>query len=101
VTGVLLASLVAILGLFVIPARRRQAKAEMSVKIAALREQLVHSLRSQFELEIERSLQHINEAIAPYTRFVRAERGSLLDTQTELEKIKNELDRLKVRAEEI
>ena len=101
VTGVLLASLVAVLGLFVIPARRRQAKAEMSVKIAALREQLIHSLRSQFELEIERSLQHINEAIAPYTRFVRAERGRLLDTQTELEKIKNELDRLKVKAEEI
>jgi hypothetical protein len=47
VTGVLLASLVAVLGLFVIPARRRQAKAEMSVKIAALREQLIHSLRSQ------------------------------------------------------
>jgi small GTP-binding protein len=101
VTGVLLASLVAILGLFVIPARRRQAKAEMRAKIAALREQLIHSLRSQFEREIERSLQHINEAIAPYTRFVRAERGSLLDTQTGLQKIKDELDRLKVKAEEI
>jgi len=58
VTGVLLASLVAILRLFVIPA-------------------------------------------ALYTRFVRAERGRLLDTQTELEKIKDELDRLKVKVGEI
>jgi hypothetical protein len=93
--------LIAALGLFVIPARRRQAKAEMSAKVAALREQLSQSLRSQFEREIERSLQHINDAIAPYTRFVRAETGRLLDAQTELQKIKDELDRLKVKAEEI
>ena len=65
VTGILMASLVAVLGLFVIPARRRQARAEMSAKVAALREQLSHSLRTQFEREIERSLQHINDAIAP------------------------------------
>lgn len=101
VTGVLLASLVAVLGLFVIPARRRRTKAEMSAKIAALREQLVDSLRSQFDREIERSLQRIDEAIAPYTRFVRAERGKLLDTQTELQEIKNKLDHLKVQVEEM
>ena len=101
VTGILLASLVAVLGLFVIPAHRRRTKAEMSAKIAALREQLVTSLRSQFEREIERSLQRIDEAIAPYTRFVRAERGKLLDTQTELQEIKNKLDHLKVQVEEM
>jgi small GTP-binding protein len=101
VTGVLLASLVAVLGLFIIPAHRRRTKAEMGAKIAALREQLVNSLRSQFEREIERSLQRIDETIAPYTRFVRAERGKLLDTQTELQKIKDKLDYLKVQVEEM
>ena len=65
VTGVLMASMIAFLGLFVIPARRRQARAEMNAKVTALREQLSHSLHSQFEREIARSLQHINEAIAP------------------------------------
>jgi small GTP-binding protein len=101
VTGVLLASAIAAIGLFVIPARRRQAKNEMREKIASLREQLVGTLRGQFEREIERSLQNINEAIGPYTRFVRAERGKLLEAQSSLERVRTGLGRLKVRVEEL
>lgn len=101
VTGVLMASLIAALGLFIIPARRRQAKGELRDKVAGLRVQLVQSLRKQFEHEIERSLQHIDEAIAPYTRFVRAERSKLLETHAELEQIQHALERLKIRVEEI
>lgn len=100
-TGILMASLVAALGLFVIPARRRKATSELKEKISALREQLVNSLKGQFEREIERSLQHINEAIAPYTRFVRAERTKLMETQTRLDGIKQALDQLKVKVDEI
>jgi Fe2+ transport system protein B len=96
-----MASLVAALGLFVIPARRRKATSELKEKISALREQLVNSLKGQFEREIERSLQHINEAIAPYTRFVRAERTKLMETQTRLDGIKQALDQLKVKVDEI
>ncbi len=40
VTGILLASFIAALGLFVIPARRKLAKNEMRAKINALRDQL-------------------------------------------------------------
>ena len=101
VTGIVMASAVAALGLFVIPARRRKAKAEMKEKVSELRSQLATSLRTQFEREIERSLQHINEAIAPYTRFVRAERSKLQETQTELGQIQTQLDRLKVKVDEI
>ena len=101
VTGVLMASVIAAVGLFIIPARRRQAKTEMREKVSALREQLVNSLRGQFSKEIGRSLQNINEAIAPYTRFVRAERGKLDEMQGELQKIKHELERLRARIEEI
>ena len=36
-TGVLLASVMAALGLFLIPARKRQAKLEMRLKIGAMR----------------------------------------------------------------
>ena len=100
-TGILLAGVVAALGLFVIPARRRQAKAELRQKIASMREQLIQTLRTQFEGEIERSLQKINEAIAPYSRFVRAERDKLNDARTELETIKTSLNQLKVNIEAI
>jgi len=101
VTGILLASFIAVLGLFVIPAQRRRAKSELRDKVAALREQLVQTLKGQFEREIARSLQRINEAIAPYTRFVRAERSKLVETQSGFEGIKNNLNRLKTAIEEM
>jgi hypothetical protein len=51
VTGVLLASVMAALGLFLIPAKKRQAKQEMRAKITAMREQLVRHAARQFERE--------------------------------------------------
>ncbi len=101
VTGILVASLVAVLGLFIIPARRRQAKSEMSTKIAALRDRLIGSIQAQFDQELTRSVNHINETIAPYTRFVRAEKGKLTDTQNELQSLRDEIERLRVLAEGI
>ncbi len=101
VTGIILASFIAVLGLFIIPARRKMAKYELHEKISTLREQLTDTLRNQLEKEITRSLQRINEAIAPYTRFVRAERGNLIETCDELERIQNDLERLKVEIEEL
>jgi small GTP-binding protein len=101
VTGILLATFIAAMGLIIIPARRRSAKKELREKIAALRQQLITALSTQFEKEIERSLHNIESAIAPYTRFVRAEQSKLLESQATLEKIKNELNRLKISIEEI
>ena len=101
VTGILMAGAIAALGLFIIPARRRAAKAEMKQKVSDLREQLAQALRAQFEHEIERSLQQIQEAIAPYTRFVRSERNKLSEAQSSLEEMKTELENLKVRIEDI
>jgi Dynamin family len=101
VTGIVMAGAIAALGLFIIPARRRAAKSEMKQKISDLRTQLAQALRSQFEHEIERSLQHIQEAIAPYTRFVRSERNKLTEAQSSLEEMKTQLENLKVRIEDI
>jgi small GTP-binding protein len=100
-TGIILASVFALLGLFIIPARKRQAKADLRQKIANLREQLTHSLRTQFEHEMERGIMNIKDAIAPYSRFVRAEQGKLSEMQTKLEDTKNGLERLKVEVGEV
>ena len=94
VTGVLVAGLVAVLGLFVIPNRRRQAEREMRAKITTMRERLAAALQTQFESELERILQRIDNTIAPYTRFVRAERAKLLDSETEFEEFQAEMNRL-------
>lgn len=101
VTGILLASVVAALGLFIIPARRRSAKKEMRAKIAEMRKQLSGALSSHFKRELERSLQHINETISPYTRFVRAERTKNMDAQSSLEGIHTELNRLQSRVNDL
>jgi small GTP-binding protein len=100
-TGIILASTIALLGLFIIPARKRQAKAELREKIANLRQQLTQSLRSQFEHEMERGIVDIKDAIAPYSRFVRAEQGKLMEVQSKLTMNKDNLERIKVRVQEV
>jgi ubiquinone biosynthesis protein UbiJ len=73
----------------------------MRAKVGEVSGQLVCSLRTHFEREIERSLQHINETIAPYTRFVRAEGEKMRQMQATLEDIRRESDRLRARIEEL
>jgi len=73
ITGILLAGVMAALGLFIIPTRRRNAKKEMRQKVKSMRDQLTTSLTEHFSHEISRSLQEIRDTITPYTRFVRSE----------------------------
>jgi hypothetical protein len=101
VTGILMASFMAVLGLFIIPARRRQGKTKLLEKISAVRTQLIHSLQTHFDKEINRSLQHLHEAIAPYTRFIRSERDKIMKCQTELLSLREEMVRLKGKLEEV
>lgn len=91
-TGILAAGTVAILGLLVIPAKKRAVKNELHTKIGAVRDQLMHSLNAQFTRELERALREIEAAIAPYTRFIRAERKSLQNMRDELANIRNWLE---------
>jgi hypothetical protein len=68
-----MASVLAALGFLVIPARRKRAKIAMQEKMAALRTRLAETLRGEFERAVQHSTQRIDAAIAPYSRFVRAE----------------------------
>jgi small GTP-binding protein len=101
VTGIILASMIALLGLFIIPARKRKAKLELREKIASLRDHLTHSLRTQFEHEMEHGILNIKDSIAPYSRFVRAEQAKLSEVQTKLKETKTGLERLKVQVGEV
>ncbi len=84
VTGILAASALAVVGLFVIPVRRRQAKATLGAKIEKMRVDLMASLTGQFDREIDRGVQRVQESIAPYTRFVRGERERMTAVRDEL-----------------
>ena len=84
ITGILLASLVAALGFLVIPARRRKAKEEMKEKVSALRARLAEALRTEFDRAQQQSRSRIDEAVAPYSRFVRAEQERWTEARTRL-----------------
>jgi len=91
ITGILLASVIAALGFFIIPAKRKRAKTEMRAKIADVRERLSQALRTQFEGEIGRSTARMRESIAPYSRFVRAEGEKLRETDARLAQLRTDL----------
>ena len=97
VTGIVLASVVAALGFFVIPAKRNKAKAEMRKKIADVRARLSSALRAQFQEEIGRTTARMRESIAPYSRFVRAEGEKLRETEARLAQLRTDLERVRQR----
>ncbi len=100
-TGLLAAGTLAALGFFILPARRKRAKSELQKQILELREQLMTGITAQFERETERSVQRIQEAVTPYTRFVRGERTRLNEMNQELTEIRGNLARLKELVEGI
>jgi small GTP-binding protein len=101
VTGILAAGALAIVGLVVIPVRRRQGKAAMRERIEAMREQLMTSLTSQFDREVERSVDRVREAVAPYSRFVRTEHEHLAGAEAELTTLHALLDTLRRRTDSL
>jgi small GTP-binding protein len=90
VTGILLASVVAAVGFLVIPARRRQAKAEMQHKVTVLRARLAEALRIEFERAQQQSGSRIDDAVAPYSRFVRAEQERWTAARTRLAALRDQ-----------
>jgi len=99
VTGIILASVIAAIGFFVIPAKRSQAKAAMREKVADVRARLSTALRVQFQEEIARSTARMRESIAPYSRFVRSEGEKLRETDARLATLRADLDRLRQRVD--
>ncbi len=99
VTGVIAASALAALGLFIIPARRRKAAAEVREKVKTLRRDLSRTLYQQFHHEIQRSIEAYQNALAPFTRFVRAEHQRVMQLLDQLEDVEATLKRLKAEIE--
>jgi hypothetical protein len=71
----------------------------MAEKVADVRRLLIEALTTQFTKELERSIQRINDAIAPYTRFVRAERDKLEQTKANLTQARQTQGQLRAEIE--
>ena len=99
VTGLLLASVLAVSGFYLIPRRRRQAQRDFAERVADLRRRLRDGLTRQVHLEIAQSAERINEAIAPYRRFVQSTQQELTDARGELVATEDSLLRLRTEIE--
>jgi small GTP-binding protein len=99
VTGIVAAGAIAVLGMFVIPSKRAHAKAQLRTRIERMRTELMTNLRAQFQREVERSVRGVLDAVAPYTRFVRAENEKLTTLEREIDAIGRELARIRAEIE--
>jgi small GTP-binding protein len=98
-TGILLATALAVGGFYILPRKRRQAQRDFQRRIAQLRAQLKEALTRQVHLELEQSTVRINEAIAPYRRFVQSQQQQLNEARGELVATEDALLRLRADVE--
>jgi small GTP-binding protein len=98
-TGILLATALAVGGFYILPRKRRQAQRDLQRRIAQLRAQLKEALTRQVHLELEQSTVRINEAIAPYRRFVQSQQQQLNEARGELVATEDALLRLRADVE--
>jgi small GTP-binding protein len=100
-TGILLAAALAVGGFYILPRKRRQAQRDLQRRIAQLRSQLKDALTRQVHLELEQSTGRINEAIAPYRRFVQTQQQQLNDARGELVATEDALLRLRAEVDKL
>jgi GTP-binding protein EngB required for normal cell division len=98
-TGIVTGLAAATLGLLVLPMRRRKAKHQLEERLADLRRQLMDSLSQQFSREMRRANQRIDDTIAPFSRFVRAEKERLERQDSQLTDLESRILGLKSQVE--
>lgn len=99
ITGILAAGTLAILGIFVIPYKRGKVKEQFREKMEVLRLKLLGALTTQFKSEADQSIARVRDGVAPYTRFVRAERERVETTQETLQGLRQKLSTLKAKVQ--
>lgn len=101
VTGMLFAGVMAVVGFFIIPYKRQQAKTRFKEKIETVRQNLNRVLTTQFNAEADRTLNRLREGVAPYFRFVRTEQTRLSATAQTLNAASEKLKQLQARIESV
>jgi len=101
ITGLLAAGTLAILGFFVIPHKRKQAKDSFRTKTSTLRTKLLGALTTQFTSEAESAVTRMKEGMAPFTRFIRAERERIEKTEATLAGVRQRLSALRARSQAV
>lgn len=95
ITGIVAGGTLAVLGLFVIPYKRKQAKDKFVERMAEMRQGLRETLSKTFKDEFSAAVTRLQENISPYTAFVHAENAKVQKDQEALQGLADELVSLK------
>jgi small GTP-binding protein len=95
ITGIIAGVTLVSLGLYILPSRRKRAKRNFNDKMQELRTRLHSAMNEQFHKELNNSLNRVRDAIAPYTRFVRAEQQKTAEVQERLARLNNDVTKLR------
>jgi len=101
VTGILAAGTLAIVGFFVIPYKRKQAKDNFREKMITLRTNLLDTLTTQFTKEAENAVARLKDGVTPYTRYVRSERERVDKSEATLAKLRQRLSALRAHSQAV
>jgi len=97
VTGVLTATVFAIAGWLLIPARRRRLIKDFETKVEQLNVDLAALLKTTFDEQLGKYERQLLEVIAPYERFLETERAKLEGALSELKEAEREVGALEQR----
>jgi small GTP-binding protein len=101
ITGILMAGTMAILGFFVIPYKRKQAKDNFKKKMVDLRTRLLDTLTTQFTSESQNAVARLRDGVTPYIRYVHAERERIEKNETILAKLRQRVSSLRARSQAV
>jgi small GTP-binding protein len=97
VIGLAAAAALAAAGLLPLALLRGRERRRLSEAVAGLRQRVSAALRSGYERELDASQKRVQEAVAPFGRFVRSESERLRGQSHELAGRRKELDALRAR----
>jgi hypothetical protein len=101
ITGMVAAGTLAIVGLFIIPLKRKQARDNFREKIALMRVNLSESLKTSLDAETRHTIGRMEESIAPYMRFIKAEMERINTAEGELAGLQKDLATLRAKVESV
>ena len=101
ITGMIAAGTLAIVGFFIIPLKRRQARDNFREKIVAMRENLNQALTTSLDQETKHTIGRMEESIAPYMRFIKAEMERIETAEGELAGLQKDLSTLRAKMETV
>jgi len=101
ITGIVAAGTMAILGFFVIPYKRKQAKDNFRQKMVDLRTRLLDTLTTQFTNESRNAVARLRDGVTPYIRYVHAESERIEKNETILAKLRQQVSSLRARSQAV